>query len=241
MKRLILIIVLCCIFPTPSVAVYAQEQTERYTIMLSECTTETITVSFHQSQGNFQSAVLILTSYKEDGRMISRELKTASGNTELSIPYDADIGYIKAFVLDAVDLSPMQPAWKYTSLSPVGPSAPKMLTLRINDVPVAVTWEDNASVAALKELVQENPLTVSMSRYGGFEQVGSLGSRLPSSDARTTTTPGDIVLYASNQIVIFYGSNSWAYTRLGHITDHDAAGMTELLGNANVTITISME
>ena len=94
---------------------------------------------------------------------------------------------------------------------------------------------------ALKELVQENPLTVSMSRYGGFEQVGSLGSRLPSSDVRTTTTPGDIVLYSSNQIVIFYGSNSWAYTRLGHITDQDAAGMTDLLGNGDVTVTISME
>ena len=67
----------------------------------------------------------------------------------------------------------MQRTWEYTSLSPVSPSSPKTLTLQINDVPVAVTWEDNASVDALKELVQENPLTVSMSRYGGFEQVGS--------------------------------------------------------------------
>lgn len=121
------------------------------------------------------------------------------------------------------------------------PQTAKELVLRINDVPVAVTWEDNASVDALKELVRENPLTVRMSRYGGFEQVGSLGSRLPSSDVQTTTTPGDIVLYSSNQIVIFYGSNSWAYTRLGHITDQDAAGMTDLFGNGDVTITISME
>ena len=29
--------------------------------------------------------------------------------------------------------------------------------------------------------------------------------------------PGDIVLYSGDQIVIFYGSNSWAYTRLGHV------------------------
>lgn len=43
-----------------------------------------------------------------------------------------------------------------------------------------------------------------MSKYGGFEQVGFIGSTLPLVDARTTTNPGDIVLYSSNQIVIFY-------------------------------------
>jgi hypothetical protein len=47
------------------------------------------------------------------------------------------------------------------------------------------------------------------------------------------------VLYSGNQIVVFYGSNSWAYTRLGHITDKTAAEMSELLGNGDVTITIS--
>ena len=93
---------------------------------------------------------------------------------------------------------------------------------------------------ALKELVQENPLTVSMSRYGGFEQVGSLGLRLPSSDVQTTTTPGDIVLYSSNQIVIFYGSNSWAYTRLGKL-DLPYQQIQDLLNTASVTVTLSME
>ncbi|MBQ7565611.1 MAG: hypothetical protein IJT18_00690, partial [Oscillospiraceae bacterium] len=40
--------------------------------------------------------------------------------------------------------------------------------------------------------------------------------------------------------VVFYGSNSWAYTRLGHVTDKTAAEMAELLGNGNVTIEISL-
>ena len=80
-----------------------------------------------------------------------------------------------------------------------------------------------------------------MSMYGGFEQVGPVGTRLPSSDAQTRTSAGDIVLYSSSQIVVFYGSNSWAYTRLGHITDQDPAGMAALLGNGDVKITISME
>ena len=51
----------------------------------------------------------------------------------------------------------------------------------------------------------------------------------------------DIVLYSSSQIVVFYGSNSWAYTRLGHITDQDASAMATLLGHGAVTITISLE
>ena len=66
-------------------------------------------------------------------------------------------------------------------------------------------------------------------------------NNLPRNDAQTTTSSGDIVLYSGNQIVVFYGSNSWAYTRLGHITDQDEGGMAQLLGNGDVTITISME
>ena len=116
-----------------------------------------------------------------------------------------------------------------------------MLQMKIGETKVSVNWEDNDSVAALKELCKDVPLTIQMSMYGGFEQVGSIGTRLPSNDAQTTTSAGDIVLYSANQLVVFYGSNSWAYTRLGHITDQDAAGMASLLSNGNVTITISME
>ena len=77
-----------------------------------------------------------------------------------------------------------------------------------------------------------------MSMYGGFEQVGSLGQSLPRNDVQTTTSAGDIVLYSGNQIVVFYGSNSWAYTRLGRISDKTAEELTALLGNGDVTITI---
>ena len=78
-----------------------------------------------------------------------------------------------------------------------------------------------------------------MSMYGGFEQVGSLGTSLPRDDKQITTNAGDIVLYSGNQIVVFYGTNSWAYTRLGRITDKTASEMADLLGNGNVRITIS--
>ena len=113
-----------------------------------------------------------------------------------------------------------------------------VIQMKIGDTSVAVSWEDNDSVEALKKLCQDGPLTIKMSMYGGFEQVGSIGQDLPRNDSQITTQAGDIVLYSGNQIVVFYGSNSWAYTRLGHITDKSAQEMAELLGNGDVTITI---
>lgn len=117
----------------------------------------------------------------------------------------------------------------------------KMLQLKIEDTVVDVAWEDNESVEELRKLCGEEPLTIQMFMYGGFEQVGEIGTSLPRNDVQTTTSAGDIVLYSGDRIVVFYGSNSWAYTRLGHITDQDEAGMAQLLSNGDVTITISME
>ena len=117
----------------------------------------------------------------------------------------------------------------------------KMLQLKISDTIVEVAWEENESVEELRRLCSSEPLTIQMSMYGGFEKVGSIGSSLPGNDVQTTTESGDIVLYSGNQIVVFYGSNSWAYTRLGKVTDKSKVEMTELLGNEDVTITISVE
>lgn len=67
------------------------------------------------------------------------------------------------------------------------------LLLSIDGVQVEVDWEENESVTALKELVKSNPLTIQMSMYGGFEQVGPLGTSLPRQDVQTHTNYGDIV------------------------------------------------
>ena len=115
------------------------------------------------------------------------------------------------------------------------------MKLLIGEAEVAVQWEDNESVAALRELVADGPLTIAMSMYGGFEQVGSVGTSLPRNDVQTVTKAGDIVLYAGNQIVIFYGSNSWAYTRLGKVTDLSLQELTDRLGNGNISLTIFCE
>lgn len=115
------------------------------------------------------------------------------------------------------------------------------ILMKIGDETVTVTWENNESVTALTELLGEQPLSIQMSMYGGFEQVGSLGTNLPREDEQTTTQAGDIVLYSGSQIVVFYGSNSWAYTRLGRITDKSADELAELLGSGDVAITLGLQ
>ena len=109
------------------------------------------------------------------------------------------------------------------------------MKLMIGDKEVPVTWEQNSAAEDLRALL---PLTVDMSMYGGFEQVGPIGQRISRSDRQITTEPGDIVLYSGDQIVVFYGSNSWSYTKLGHIALSESE-LTALLGSGDVRITIS--
>ncbi len=123
------------------------------------------------------------------------------------------------------------------SVKDINEEVSEELHIKINGVNYKTEWEDNESVQALKELC---PLTVKMSMYGGFEQVGSLGQSLPRNDEQTTTDYGDIVLYSGDQIVIFYGSNSWSYTRLGHIHANKNI-MEKILANGDVTIELTNE
>ena len=108
------------------------------------------------------------------------------------------------------------------------------MVLKVDNTELDITWEDNDSVKALDELGE---LSISMPRYGGFEQVGSIGHTLVSNDIQMTTNPGDIVLYASNQLVLFFGSNSWSYTKLGHINMNQNE-LNDLLNKESVTVTI---
>lgn len=111
-------------------------------------------------------------------------------------------------------------------------------TAQVDGRTFTVTPETNKAAEALTEMMREAPMVIQMNDYSGFEKVGSLGLSLPVSNSQITTQAGDIVLYQGNQIVIFYGSNSWAYTRLGRIDD--LTGWEEALGSGDVTVTFSM-
>ena len=75
--------------------------------------------------------------------------------------------------------------------------------------------------------------------YSNNEQVGPLDKSYPSNDVQMTTNNGDIVLYSSDQIVLFYGSNSWAYTRLGKM-DLSENEVVNLLSNGDVSIRLTL-
>lgn len=113
------------------------------------------------------------------------------------------------------------------------------MNVQIGSSTFTATLESNEAVDALVEMMENGPVTISMSDYSGFEKVGALGTSLPTSDYQMTTQAGDIVLYNGDQIVIFYGSNSWSYTRLGKIDD--LTGWEEVLGTGNVEVTFSLD
>lgn len=113
------------------------------------------------------------------------------------------------------------------------------MNLQIGNNSFTATLESNAAVDALVDMMREAPVVIQMSDYSGFEKVGSLGTGLPTSNSQITTKSGDIVLYNGNQIVIFYGSNSWSYTKLGRIDD--LSGWEDALGNGDITVTFSVE
>lgn len=115
----------------------------------------------------------------------------------------------------------------------------KQMRLYLNESEVPVLWENNASVSELMREADRGDIVVSMSMYGGFEQVGALGKKYSSQDKQTETHCGDIVLYNSSNLVVFYGSNSWSYTRLGSI-DLSEAEIIELLCHKDVTARISV-
>ena len=113
------------------------------------------------------------------------------------------------------------------------------MNVNVNGQDFTAILENNSAVDALVQMMENGPVTLQLSDYAGFEKVGPLGWSLPTDNSRTTTHAGDIVLYQGNQIVMFYGSNSWSYTRLGHIDD--LTGWEDALGSGDVTVTLSIE
>ncbi|WP_317854425.1 cyclophilin-like fold protein [Chakrabartyella piscis] len=112
------------------------------------------------------------------------------------------------------------------------------LQIMVGAYDFTTTFADNSSAKALKELLADGDITIDMVDYGGFEKVGSLGTSLPTNNTSITTELGDIILYQGNQIVIYYDTNSWSFTRLGKIENTE--NLKEALGSGDVTVTLSL-
>ena len=105
-----------------------------------------------------------------------------------------------------------------------------------------VTLEDNAAARKLVEKLQQAPVTVTLNSSGGFEIWGALGFSLPTSDQQTMAQPGDVILYNGSNICLFYGANSWSYTRLGKIDGLSESELCAFLkaGESNISVTLSL-
>lgn len=113
-----------------------------------------------------------------------------------------------------------------------------MLKITVGDQELLATFADNISAEEFRELLSQGPVTISMEDYGGFEKVGPLGTTLTRNDTRITTQPGDVVLYQGNQITIYYGTNTWNFTRLAKI--NDSTDLQAKLGTGTVQVTFSL-
>lgn len=105
--------------------------------------------------------------------------------------------------------------------------------LSVNGKDFTVILEDNDTAKEFAQMFADAPLTIEMTDYSGFEKVGSLGRELAADNVNMTAQPGDIVLYNGSDIVIFYGSNTWDYTKIGAAENLD--GWKDALGEGDVT------
>lgn len=114
------------------------------------------------------------------------------------------------------------------------------MTITVNGKVLHATMESNTSAKAFRSLLKSGPKTVKMKDYGAMEKVGMLGRMLPSNNRQITTKPGDIILYMGSAIVVYYESNSWNFTKLGHIDDMTQVELKALLGMGNVEMTFAL-
>ena len=114
--------------------------------------------------------------------------------------------------------------------------------ITINGQTQSVTLVENAATKTLVEKLQQAPVTVTLNSSGGFEIWGALGFSLPTSNQQITAQPGDVILYSGSNICIFYGSNSWSYTRLGKIDGLSERELRSFLkaGESNISVTLSL-
>ena len=105
-----------------------------------------------------------------------------------------------------------------------------------------VTLADNIATKALVEKLKQSPVNVTLNSSGDFEIWGALGFSLPMSNQQTTAHPGDVILYNGSNICLFYGTNSWSYTRLGRIEDLTESELRSFLkaGENNISVTLSL-
>ena len=115
------------------------------------------------------------------------------------------------------------------------------MQITVGDRTLTATMENNSSVKALAELLKNGALTLDLHDYGSFEKVGNLPESLPRNDEQISVDAGDLILYQGNQFSIYYDENAWSFTKLGHIDNITKEELKTLLGDGNVTVTLTIQ
>lgn len=113
------------------------------------------------------------------------------------------------------------------------------LKITVGTTSFSATLENNAAAAAFKALL---PMTVNMSELNGNEKYYYVSGSLPtSSSSPGTIQAGDLMLYGSSCVVLFYETfrTSYSYTRLGRISN--PAGLAAALGAGSVNVTFELQ
>ncbi len=131
-------------------------------------------------------------------------------------------------------------AW-YDSLELKKEDSEVKMKITVNGHELKASFAESEAAQELAEKLSSEPVTVTLNEYGGFEKVGKLPWALTRSDESIQTEPGDIMLYQGNQMTIFYDSNSWSYTKLGHIDGVTADELAEIFGQGDITVTLAAE
>ena len=129
----------------------------------------------------------------------------------------------------------------FTLMASLSAYSQTKLYLIANGVTKTATLVKNDATSELISLLDNGPITLSMTENGGFEKVGNLPQSLPTSDVRQTAQSGDIMLYIGNVMCIFYGSNTWSYTKLGIMDDMTTSEIKEFLSGDPVSVSLSLE
>ena len=132
--------------------------------------------------------------------------------------------------------------WLKTLNMAEGQTSMDKMYITIGGKTQSVTLADNTATRALVEKLRQASVNVTLDSSGGFEIWGALGFSLPTSNEQMTAEAGDVVLYNGSNICLFYGSNSWSYTRLGKIDGLSASELRTFLkaGESNISVTLSL-
>lgn len=148
-------------------------------------------------------------------------------------------GYLRILLLMAVFIG--STSFCYKANAPIktennGTMVNETIKITVNSKTFTSTLLDNSSAKAFKDML---PITISMTELNGNEKYYDLPNSLPTNSVNPGSIKnGDIMLYGSKTLVLFYKSfsTSYSYSRIGTIDD--PTGLEEALGEGNVSVTL---